>query len=441
MGRKHVIGLIAALVAIVTMAAPVWASDAEVLKEIQFLRQRLDKLEASLGHDNAQPTATQPATQQKVADKKVPAEQESSVRDIVKQVLSEENPVTISGAAEVVYSNSDWSDRDGNTGGTLKFNNFQLGFDSEYKDIIVSAQYRWYEYMDVIHHLYLGYNFTDNLQGQLGITKVPFGILPYSSHNWWYNLNYYVGLCDDYDTGAKLIYNKGPLNVQFAFFKNEEYGNSRTERYSFDVLATDDTNSTLANEETNQWNGRVAYTISHGDLGSTELGVSGEWGQLYNTVTKDNGDHWAAGIHLNGNYGPVNVQLQYNTWEYDPSNAPGADDNYVMMGAFADSFQVAAKADMYEANISYELPVNWGPIESLTFYNDYSQIVKDKSSWNDSQMNITGCMIGGGNTWIYVDLIQAKNAPWIGSGTATALSSGAADEWQTMLNVVFGYYF
>ena len=118
------------------------------------------------------------------------------------------------------------------------------------------------------------------------------------------------------------------------------------ERYSYDVVIVDEQDfpdlGNQNNEETNQFNVRIAYAIDHGDFGKTELGVSGQWGQLYNDITDDNGDHWAAAVHLSGFYGPFNLMLEAARYEYDPENPPGTSNDTIVMGAFADAFPVAA---------------------------------------------------------------------------------------------------
>lgn len=129
---------------------------------------------------------------------------------------------------------------------------------------------------------------------QGGITQVPFGILPYVDNSYWFGPLYYLGLEDDYDSGVTYSYNGGDWNAQFGFFKNEEWGDSsKTERYSLDLVRS----GTQQNEETNQVNGRVAYTLQHGDGFSTELGLSLMGGQVYNRTTNDSGDRWAGALH------------------------------------------------------------------------------------------------------------------------------------------------
>ena len=203
-----------------------------------------------------------------------------------------------------------------------------------------------------------------NGRGGLGSQKFPSASCPFASHNWWFGIPYYVGLEDDYELGVKFVYDKDPWNIQLAFFKNEEWGNAgKTDRYSFDVVKA----LGEQNEEINQFNIRAAYTLDHGGLGSTEIGVSGLCGQLYNDTTDGFGSRWAASAHLNGLYRRWNLMLEIARYGFDPHNPPGMDNRSIAMGAFDTAFPVATEGTALVANLAYELPLDWGPVRSLTF--------------------------------------------------------------------------
>lgn len=270
---------------------------------------------------------------------------------------------------------------------------------------------------------------------------MPFGLQPYASHNFWFSGAYYVGLEDDYDMGLKLLYTPGPLSVTAAFYKNGELGSAGdADRYSVDV------NSAAAggyagaqaagNEETNQGNLRVVYRFDHSDCANTEIGASLEYGQLYNNITGDNGDHWAGALHLNGNYGPINVQLEYARYEYDPENPAGFDDDIITLGGYSYSWGAPAEADLGTFNLSYSLPVNWGPITNLTFYSDNTFIEPDDSRFDTIWQNVVGTMISAGPVYTYIDIISGENMIFSG-GDMTSPDN----ERTTRLNVNFGYYF
>src|SRR6056297_2428205 len=176
--------------------------------------------------------------------------------------------IDIGGALRTQYNYKDWSDPQDDKIGDFAFDTFRFNLDGEIGEMILSAEYRFYPQSDwnAPHHGWVGYNFNENWQGQIGVHQVPFGIQPYASHNFWFTGAYYNGFEDDYDMGIKALYNDGPLDLAFAFYKNEEFGASDPGRYSVDVLNTGN-----GNEETNQGNIRCAYTLTHDENNSTEF--------------------------------------------------------------------------------------------------------------------------------------------------------------------------
>ncbi|MFP4585893.1 MAG: hypothetical protein ACLFN9_21175, partial [Desulfococcaceae bacterium] len=132
--------------------------------------------------------------------------------------------------------------------------------------------------------------------------------------------------------------------------------------------------------------------------------------------------------------------LQAAHHENDPKNPPGTDDDVVIMGAFADSFPVAAEGALYLAGLSYDVPVEWGPINKLTFYNDYSILVKEEDGFEDSQINTLGALISANPVFTYIDLIMGKNMQYLG-GPDDSLAAGEDGDWETRFNINVGYYF
>lgn len=413
------------------------ANQQEILKELKALKAKLadmDKLKARV-----QELETRLAQSEKNAKqaKDIASKTQKDTKGLGVK-LADATKFKIGGALRFNYRNTDYNDAGKAKGGDMTFDIFRLDIKGQHNDLLLDVQYRWYSYMNVIHHGWMGYNFNENWQGQLGVTQVPFGLLPYASHNWWFSLAYYVGLEDDYDMGFKTLYKKGPFDLQLAFFKNGEWGNaSKLERYSFDVVTVGD----QQNEETNQLNARFAYTWKHAEKYNTEFGVSGQWGQLYNNTTDSNGSHWASAFHINGNYGPFNLMLEVAKYKYDPDNPAGVSDDTIQMGAFASSYPVASEATVYIAGLAYTVPVNWGPITSFQFYNDYSHIVKDESGFEDSQLNTLGFLISANPVYVYVDWVYGKNAIWVG-GPSDSMAQGDPDaDWHSLFNINFGYYF
>jgi hypothetical protein len=359
---------------------------------------------------------------------------------------TQEAGIHIGGALRVNYGYLDWNQGSHDRGGDFSFDTFRLDMKGEIGKILFNAEYRFYpEYgFNTVHHGWFGYNFTKNLQGQIGVNKVPFGILPFASHSYWFSGAYYVGLEDDYDLGVKSLYHHGPWNLALAFYKNAELGDAgNANRYSIDVINNADGGyagaQAAGNEETNQVNARVAYTFDHGKFGSTTVGVSGMWGQLYNNITGDTGDHWAGAVHLNGNYGRWNLQLEGIDYAYYPKDPANADKDIITMGAYGYSWGVPAKALIGTANLAYGLPVSWGPIQNLLFYSDNTVISPIKDRFPTIWQNVVGMLIHAGPVYTYVDLISGRHMIFMGGDMVGG--PGASGGRNTRLNINFGYYF
>ncbi|MDY0189848.1 MAG: hypothetical protein RBR22_03860 [Desulfuromonas sp.] len=423
------------LVALVSGAA--FAADDEILQELQALKARMAVLEQKLIERG------DVIPQQAVAV--AVSEQESAtIRQVVEDVVAANKPnIKIGGALRVNYGIQDWSETSQDKGGDFAFDTFRLDVDGSIGDMILSAQYRFYPEYDfnTIHHGYIGYNFTDDLQGQIGVQQVPFGLQPYASHNFWFSGAYYVGLEDDYDMGLKLLYTPGPLSITGAFYKNGELGDaSNADRYSVDVNS-----GGAGNEECNQGNLRVAYLFEHGENANTEIGMSGQYGGIYNDITDDMGEHWAGAVHLNGNYGPFNLQLEYIKYQYtvensyldaDENGINDYDDDIINVGAYSYAWEAPAEADIAIFNLSYSLPVSWGPVSNLTFYSDNTLISPDESRFDDIWQNVVGMMVTSGSVYTYFDIISGENMYFSG-GDMTSPDN----ERTTRFNVNVGYYF
>lgn len=397
----------------------------ERVEELAPLEERVRELEAKLAEQE----------EAAVADA-VPA------KPGVPDAAAEEDPfeLDLGGALRFNYAYRDFTESSRSKGGDLEFDLFRIDVDAEYGDLLASAQYRWYDYQEVLHHGWVGYRFTESVEARAGVTQVPFGILPYASHSWWFGVPYYLGFEDDYDMGGTLEYESALWELHLGLFKNAEYGNAgRSERYSFDLVT--DASRGQTNEETNQLNARAVRTFEHGPEMRTELGVSGEWGQIYNATTDDMGTRWAAGAHVDGHYGPWNAQLQAFHYEFAPENPPGVPDESVLLGAFATTYLAPAEGTVLVANLAREFAVDLGPIDGLTCYNDYSTLLPDDSGLDEFQINTTGCMVSAGPVASYVDFIAGSGAPFLGVPPEDLFSPISGDAWNLRLNVNVGYYF
>ncbi|MGB0937522.1 MAG: carbohydrate porin [Colwellia sp.] len=362
----------------------------------------------------------------------------STEQEVEEEVLivEESKGIELGGAVRFQYV-LDELNKD--NGGDLDFDIFRLDLDGEIGGVILSAQYRWFQYMNVIHHAWVGYDFNDEWQGQVGITRVPFGNLDYNSHNYFFSSNYYVGLEDDYDAGIKFIRVSDQHDIRFAFFLTDEMGgidgfvDNRSDRYSYDIVGIRSVGEGIYDEpseeaaEQNTLSFRYAYKLPNMEIGASWL--SGDIAGKNDSL----GSRSAYAVHGDAQFNAWNIKLQYTRFEYDLDSTETA----IAVGAYSFYDTIPTESSLYTANVAYLLDVKLGPISSLNFYNNYS-LMTDKSGDfnNDTIMNVSGVAISAGGLYTYVDLVNAKNQPFI-NGTM----AGDDDEWQTRFNINFGYYF
>ena len=355
---------------------------------------------------------------------------------------AQEKPeVKIGGALRFNYNLSSWKPDQKKRGGDFGYDLFRINVKAAYKGIFMNAEYRLYSKDfggGMLKQGWLGYNFSELDQIHIGLTQVPFGIQQYNSHNWFFSLAYYVGLEDDHDMGMKYMHTGEKFEYQIAFFKNAEemrFGNnteSSPNRYSYDV--------TGRNKEVNQVNGKFIYKF--GKESASKLGVSLEYGGLYNLDTQEMGDHAALAAHYEITKGKWNVKAQFIAASHRPKNAKGEPTDVVTMAAYGAPYQVAAEFNIYSLGISRNFPVKWGPISNLQFYNDFSFMQKKVSEFTDSYMNVSGVLVTAGNLYTYIDYAMGYNHSWLGGNFVDDFAQGNPDtKWESRFNINFGYYF
>jgi hypothetical protein len=328
--------------------------------------------------------------------------------------------------------------------GGFTFDTFRIGANGSYGSLIFDAEWAFYPSSfggNYIHHGWVGYEFSDSRQIQVGVSQVPFGIQPYASSSWFFNNTYYVGLEDDYDAGVKAVLSPGNWDIQGAYYMNPEgttfYGSSDAARYSYDVVPGG--GSSISEE--NQFNIKLAYAFQHGDLGFTKIGVSGQRGQLLNEGTGETDWHAAYAAHLQGRYGGFGAKLEFAQQQLNP---PGSDDPYTRMGAYGSTYRVANEHTVYSSSLSYRIPVNAGPISQIKPYYDFSMVTKEIDNWNKNVSHDIGFLTSAGPLFVYTDLIISKNHPFNLPFTGSfeqVMASGAEDEFRTAFNINIGIYF
>ena len=383
---------------------------------------------------------------------------EQDVRDLAGDVYDKKQSKTVKvgGALRYNATYAEFNDGQKDRGGDIGLDTFRINMDADIDGLLFSAEYRFYNSWRALHHGWVGYEFNDDQHIEIGLTRVPFGILPYASNNFYFSSNYYTGFEDDYDIGVKYVATPGQWNFQAAFFKNSE--NNGNDRYSVDPigimpqLTDDDGNSVPATQadgglarnnfvdgygqsvqETNTTNLRAAYNWQHAKDYVSEIGVSGQYGFIYNDATTEYyGDNLAGALHLHGNYGPWEIMLEAARYEYDLDG----NEDVLGTGYFNTNYVIPTEATSWLGNVSYTFQLDFGPFDSLEVYNDYTYIGNKSGGLPNTWQNVTGAALAAGNLYTYFDLIQGKNETFV-NGTLV----GDRPKTQTLFNINMGYYF
>ncbi|RUO23073.1 hypothetical protein CWE09_14070 [Aliidiomarina minuta] len=358
------------------------------------------------------------------------------------QAEESEDGISLGGAVRFQYVLADYDEGQKNRGGDLQLDIFRLNLDGQINDVILSAEYRWFEYMEALRHAYFGYNFSDEWQGQVGIIIQPFGVMPYNSHNYFFNSTFYVGLEDNPGSGLLMKRRSDNWDLDFALILNDELGGatgdvrSRADSYNYNIVGIrlpgegiyDDPEFTAS--ENNTLMTRIARKW-HFDDSMLELGVSGKFGDV-DDGTASVGSQATWGIHSVYETGRWEFHAQYARYDYDLD----IENEGIMVGAYAYYDTIPTAADVITANVAYSYPVEWGPVSQLQFYNNHSIITNKRGYEEDTWMNVLGMAVTAGGVFTYVDLVTAQNQPFI-NGSLAGESTGT----QTRFNINFGYYF
>ncbi|MGD8581125.1 MAG: hypothetical protein PVF06_00690 [Gammaproteobacteria bacterium] len=420
-----------------------------------------EDLEAQIKHLNRQLEQARAAAD--TAEQKLTAIEDSSSADI------KLGSVTVGGAMRVNYVNGDYvksgdQPQRGGNGGNFELDTFRINASLDHERVIGKFEYRWYNGYNMLHTGWVGYDFTDAGDLQVGVTRVPFGPGAYGvSQSWFFDLHYYLGLADDMDLGAKYLTQKGNWDLAFAYFISSEGNwNGASEdsaRYSYDTVKWTsglDANGDLVGaaingyEEKNQFNLRAVYQMP--DLAiPTNIGVSLQYGEL-DGVQAEDGDHWAASAHMVNSFNNFTLATQLTRYEMNiGDDNPLGTDKLIPMGAYDFAWPAATMAWLPAVSLSYKYTTTLLPwLDYVLPYLEYSSIIKDADEFNDSEMISLGAAWAHDGWYIYTDLIHSNGNLFIGNigddysnifdGVGDFGADGN-DRWNTRFNINFGYYF
>jgi hypothetical protein len=377
--------------------------------------------------------------------------------------------LTIGGAVRVNYYGGDYTssgladDQNRGDAGTFSLDTFRINADYVNGPWIGKFEYRFYpgysgnnsDGYSFLHTGWLGYDFANGDQVQVGVNRVPFGPGPYGvSQSWFFDQHYYVGLSDDMDLGVKYTAERGDWVFDFAYYYSDEgsyFGeNFSTDsvRYSYDVV--DETGDGY--QERNQVNLRAIYAADFGGGVTADLGGSAQFGLLESQGPQDDGEHYALSVHpvfkwSNWTFASQLTYYKYNIDGYIDNTDDGLDnptDALIQFGAYDFPTLAATEAWIAGLSLSYYYEVDaldW--LDYVIPYVEYSSIMKTESSFNDSELFILGAAWARGGWYIYTEVATSNGNDFVGneSGYDSRFGSNPQDDWETRFNLNFGYYF
>ncbi len=383
-------------------------------------------------------------------------------------------PFTIGGAVRVNYIYGDYTGdatgapQRGKNGGNFEFDIFRINLDFSHEGWLGKTEYRFYDGYNFLHTAWVGYESKKFGRIEAGLNRVPFGAGPYGpSNSYFFDQHYYVGLSDHMKLGAKYTRTFDHLTLDAAYYVcdmiNGNGGTSESARYSFAVVPETVADIPGVYEETHQANLRLVYSIKKL---LSDVGVSAQWSYLNaKDARAGSSNAWALSVHSKTVWNNFTLLLQLTAYDYDvdyrltPAGMAPTND-LIVRGAYDFAWPAASKGLIPALALSYtwKQPIKW--IDSITFYNDFSIILKDGSiagrKFHDSALNVTGMAIARGGWYIYVDYAVSNGNFFIGdrgdnysfapSGSFADAFVGdfgvnGNDTWKGRFNINFGYYF
>lgn len=414
---------------------------AKLNAQITALQARLSQLENQSQQAESAKTVEEKSVKNDDSEIIVSSRQSKPV-EIVDAEAEKPQGIKFGGAIRTNYSYTSYNDGNKNRGGDFDFDIFRINMSGEVGGVSLNGEIRFFDYMSVIKYAYAGYQFSDDWQVQLGITKVPFGNQSYNSQNYFFSTNYYLGLEDDFDLG--IVFKRELTDnwqLDLGFFKNDELGgidgyvDNRSDRYSYDIVGIRNVGDGIYDEpeqalaEYNTFVGRFAYHFSTGEV-KTELGLSALHGGIHDGEDRA-GNYQAWAVHASSQYKNWHLQFQHSLYDYNIDQV-----DRIAVGAYSFYDSIAAEAKSTTLNIAYDIAVNFGPVTALQVYNNFGLVHGKSDNTKNTMMNVTGMSVAAGGLFTYFDFVQARNQPFIGGSAASD-----SDDSEQRFNINIGYYF
>ncbi len=366
--------------------------------------------------------------------------------------MAEDGPVSIGGAFGVNWVFGDYDNRRGEGLGDVDLEMYRLNADLNHGSLTGRVEYRWYDGYSMMHTAWLGYRSDEFGTVRAGIVRAPFGPGDYGvSSSWYFDQHFYVGLIDDMDLGIRWTTSFGGLDVDLAYFFQDEGhwdgdGSLDSARYSYDPVIWGKANGTCRAgddrcgfTENGQVNLRVVYPMD----GGGDVGASIQYGRLEGTNVDDSSaDHFAASVHGTTSFADMKLVSQLSYYNYDiAGDTPWGTGDLIPMGAYEWPALVASEGWIPALSLRYEgidtSDLAW--LDSVTPYVEWSSILKQVDGFNDSSLLTLGASWYWGGAYVYTDFGLADGNFFVGPGGDFGANENNEQEWRFNINV--RYYF
>lgn len=348
----------------------------------------------------------------------------------------EKPKLTINGAFRVHYKDEFYNETRKKEGGEFGFDLFGLVVNASYKKFKVFADMRFMPSSfggTMPKEGWIGYDFQNGDDIQVGLVQSPFGNLDYNSYSWFLGIGYAMGFEGKYSMGTKYHHKVNTWDWQIAFMKNamETFTNDpalRQNQWSASVVGN--------NKEINQVAGQLVYKLKTNNF-SHKIGASLQFGQLYNFVENKMGSRNAFGLHYNVDYKNIGIKAAVYSYEF---KTKGTNSEYIDMASFGYTYQVVSKADVMALSAKYSIPFIGKSLNEITFYSEYGYLSK-KYKLNATQMLTNGVLVRIlDGIYTYVEYVAGYNHPFLG-GSQASLYNDVDNKWHARLQCNIGYYF
>lgn len=439
--------------AIIT-ALTLGASPALAASEAE-LQAKIKQLESELAQTRQ---ALKDAQQEVSTDK--PAPNTDMAFDIAGGTLKVGGAVRVNYTAGTYSSgNNGESTRAYSDGGNVGLDTARVNMDYTNGNVVGKFEYRFYDGYGgfgtgyhFLHTAWLGYNYENGSQVQVGVNRVPFGPGAYGvSQSFFFDQHYYLGLADDMDLGVKYSWKNGDWDWAAGYYLQDEGsykgGSKKADRYSYDIVTNGNGDGY---EQRNQVNLRGIYSTKLAGVDS-EIGFSLQYGQLKGEGVNaagnptDDGDMQAASVHLVNKWGQYTLASQLTSYEYKVDRISGLAQGEILAGAFSFPTAIATKATVPAVSLSYlyNTPnIPW--LNYVVPFVEYSTILKDQDAFNDSELYTIGAAFSTPGGWYtYAEYATSNGNDFIGSdgGFNSRFGSNPNRVRNHRFNINFGYYF